>query len=48
MRRTARPLTQGEIAMASQLFGDAIDYARVQVHRRCYLPLLQPESCPAR
>jgi hypothetical protein len=31
--------------MASQLFGDAIDYARVRVHNRCYLPLLQPKNC---
>jgi hypothetical protein len=31
--------------MASQLFGDAIDYARVRVHKRCYLPLLQPKNC---
>jgi hypothetical protein len=26
--RKARPLTESEIAMASLLFGDAIDYAR--------------------
>jgi hypothetical protein len=26
--RKSRPLTAGEIAMASLLFGDAIDYAR--------------------
>jgi hypothetical protein len=43
--RTARPLTAGEIAMASLLFGGAIDYARVRVHNRCYLPLLQPKNC---
>jgi hypothetical protein len=43
--RKSRPLTEGEIAMASQLFGDAIDYARVRVHKRCYLPLLQPKNC---
>jgi hypothetical protein len=45
MPRKARPLTAGEIAMASLLFGDAIDYTRVRVHNRCYLPLLQPKNC---
>lgn len=45
MPRLARGLTPGEIAMASQLFGDAIDYARVRVHNRRYLPLLQPKNC---
>ncbi|HZV66618.1 MAG TPA: Rhs element Vgr protein [Telluria sp.] len=34
----ARPLTAGEIAMASALFGAAIDYARVRVVNRPYLP----------
>jgi hypothetical protein len=41
----ARGLTAGEIAMASLLFGDAIDYARVRVHDRRYLPLVQPKNC---
>jgi len=45
MVRLARVLTPGEIAMASLLFGDAIDYARVRVHNRRYLPLLQPKNC---
>jgi hypothetical protein len=32
--------------MASLLFGDAIDYARVRVHNRRYLPFgLQPKNC---
>lgn len=31
--------------MASLLFGDAIDYARVRVHNRRYLPLVQPRNC---
>lgn len=31
--------------MASLLFGDAIDYARVRIHNRRYLPLLQPKNC---
>ncbi|CUI07961.1 hypothetical protein LXA47_20850 [Massilia sp. P8910] len=39
-------MTTGEIAMASALFGDAIDYVQVQVHARRYLPFgLQPKSC---
>ncbi|MBW8901374.1 MAG: Rhs element Vgr protein [Massilia sp.] len=41
----ARALTAGEIAMASTLFGDAIDYARVRIHNRRYLPYLQPKNC---
>jgi hypothetical protein len=41
----ARGLTAGEIRMASLLFGDAIDYARVRIHDRRYLPLLQPKNC---
>jgi hypothetical protein len=46
VQRRARPLTPGEIAMASLLFGDAIDYARVRVHNRPYLPFgLQPKNC---
>ena len=28
-----RPLTDGEIAMAYQIFGDSIDYSRVRVHK---------------
>jgi hypothetical protein len=43
--RLARPLSAGEIAMASLLFGDAIDYARVRVHNRPYLPLVQARNC---
>ena len=41
----ARGLSAGEIAMASLLFGDAIDYTRVRVHDRRYLPLVQPKNC---
>lgn len=40
----ARGLTPGEVAMASLLFGGAIDYTRVRVHNRRYLPL-QPKNC---
>ena len=41
----ARGLTPGEIEMASLLFGGAIDYTRVRVHDRRYLPLVQPKNC---
>ncbi|WP_020652788.1 hypothetical protein [Massilia niastensis] len=44
MPSLARPLSAGEIAMASQLFGDAIDYRRVRVYNRRYLPF-QPRNC---
>ena len=39
-----RPLTPSEIAMASQLFRDAIDYRRVRIHSRRYMPF-QPSNC---
>jgi hypothetical protein len=48
LRRAAtfRPLHSDEIAMARLVFGDAIDYARVRIYRRCYLPFgLQPANC---
>jgi len=44
MRHVTRGLTEAEIAMASLLFGGAIDYARVRVHNRRYMPL-QPKNC---
>jgi len=34
----SRPLTPGEVALAASMFGDAIDYARVRVHRRAWFP----------
>lgn len=40
----ARGLTAGEIRMASLLFGGAIDYTRVRVHNRRYMPF-QPRNC---
>jgi hypothetical protein len=43
-RPRSRPLTEGEIALASLLFGDAIDYRRVRIHARRYLPF-QPKNC---
>jgi hypothetical protein len=39
-----RALTAGEIAMASLLFRDAIDYRRVRIHSRRYMPF-QPKNC---
>jgi hypothetical protein len=39
-----RSLTAGEIAMASLLFRDAIDYGRVRIHARRYMPF-QPKNC---
>lgn len=33
-----RGLTEGEVALARTIFGDAIDYARVTLHARGYLP----------
>lgn len=39
-----RPLTEGEIAMAALLFRDAIDYPRVRIHSRPYMPF-QPHNC---
>ena len=39
-------MTDGEVRMASKLFGDAIDYARVRIFGRRYLPFgLQPRNC---
>lgn len=40
----SRFLTAGEIAMASLLFRDAIDYRRVRIHSRRYMPF-QPKNC---
>jgi hypothetical protein len=39
-----RALTQGEVTMASALFGAAIDYAKVRIHNRRYIPF-QPKNC---
>lgn len=43
-RSRSRPLTENEIAMASLLFRDAIDYSRVHIHGRRYMPF-QPKNC---
>jgi hypothetical protein len=46
MPSRARLLTIGEIDMASLLFRDALDYTRVRIHNRAYLPFgLQPKNC---
>ncbi len=44
MRSKKRPLTEGEIALTSLLFRDAIDYGRVRIHGRRYMPF-QPKNC---
>ena len=44
-RRLVRGLAPGEMRMASLLFGGALDLARVRVHGRRYLPLVQPKNC---
>jgi hypothetical protein len=41
-----RPLTDGETAMAALLFGDAVDYRKVRIFNRRYLPFgLQARNC---
>lgn len=42
-RDPGRPLTPGERALARPLFGDAIDYDRVRLHRRKWWPF-QPRG----
>lgn len=44
MRSRFRPLSEAEIAMASLLFRDAIDYSRVRIYNRRYMPF-QPRNC---
>jgi len=44
VRSYFRPLSEGEIRLASLLFGDAIDYSRVRIHNRRYMPF-QPRNC---
>jgi hypothetical protein len=39
-----RALTDGEVAMAAALFGGAIDYAKVRIINRRYMPF-QPKNC---
>lgn len=40
---SARPLTGGERTLARSVFGDAIDYDRVRIHRRKWWPF-QPRG----
>jgi hypothetical protein len=39
-----RALTEGEVAMAAALFGRAVDYAKVRIINRRYMPF-QPKNC---
>jgi hypothetical protein len=41
----ARPLTPGETSLATLVFGNSVDYRKVRIHNRCYLPFgLQPSN----
>jgi hypothetical protein len=40
----SRLLTQNEITMSTALFGASIDYGRVRIHARRYMPF-QPKNC---
>ena len=42
-----RPLTPGEIALASPIFGDAIDYGRVRLFLGKWWPLQPPRTAMA-
>jgi hypothetical protein len=42
--RRSRTLTPGETAMAALLFGESIQYDRVRIHARRYMPF-QPRDC---
>jgi hypothetical protein len=42
--RRSRSLTQNEMTMAALLFGRAIDFSRVRIHARRYMPF-QPKNC---
>lgn len=44
MASSARALAAGEVAMAAALFGDAVDYAKVRIINRRYMPF-QPKNC---
>ncbi len=43
----SRTLTPGERMLAASMFGDAIDYDRVLIHRRRYWPLQSPRMTMA-
>jgi len=42
--RRSRRLTPSEIALAALLFGESVDYKRVRIHSRRYMPF-QPKNC---
>lgn len=42
--RPSRHLTPGEIAMVARMFGESINYDRVRIHARRYMPF-QPKNC---
>ena len=42
--RRSRSLTPDEVAMAALVFGESIDYERVRIHARRYMPF-QPKNC---
>jgi hypothetical protein len=44
MTENSRPLSPGETALAASMFGTAIDYAPVRIHRRRWWPF-QPRNC---
>lgn len=39
-----RPLTEGERALAREIFGEALDLDRPRIFGRCFLPLGQPRG----
>jgi hypothetical protein len=41
--KSSRPLSPGEVALAETMFGTAINYGRVHIHRRKWWPL-QPKN----
>ena len=44
MVNVSRGLTAGEIEMAREVFGDSIQYDKVRIHHRRYLPLIQSRN----
>lgn len=44
---TSRTLTEGERNLAESVFGTAIDYARVRIHRRKWFPFQPPQAIMA-
>lgn len=44
---SSRPLTDGEIKLAQSIFGDSIDYARVQIHNHPHNPFQNKHTAMA-